>query len=67
MSESEHIPERDTDEVWRTHSSGIYHTRRCAAVKHADTVLTRDREALTRHFDECEICAGETGHNNDHD
>jgi hypothetical protein len=62
-SESNHIPERDSDEVWRTHSSGIYHTRRCAAVKHADTVLTRDREALTRHFDECEICAGETGHN----
>jgi len=63
-AETDKIPEREDGEVWRTYSSDVYHTRVCASIKHAENVLARNREALSRHFDLCKICASQTDHTN---
>jgi len=61
-AETDKIPDREEGEVWRTYSSDVYHTRICASIKHAENVLARNREALSRHFDLCKICDSRTDH-----
>jgi len=64
VAETDKIPEREDGEVWRTYSSDVYHTRVCASIKHAENVLARNREAVSRHFDLCKICDSRTDHTN---